>query len=336
MTINIAIVGLGMIAKNHHVPNILANPSFKFSAVVEPTGIGHQGLPVYKTQAELFAAHPEISAVSLCTPPRIRMQLAVEALRAKRHVLLEKPPAETMSEFDMIKEEAALAGTSLFATWHTQYNEAVVKCRELLAAKIKAGGHMTSLFVHWKENVGVHHPGQDWLFAQGGFGAFDNGINAFSVLRAILPQRIWIKAATLETPLNRDCSIRGLIHVGLQGSPGEYDKIDDKFRIELDNLYQGSGPCWEMTMTTSDGTQIRLLESASRLLVNGTEIPCTPSRHMATEYKLIYARFQELIASKKSDADGWPLQFCADACLMAKHVDAPEYHWPSTPPYVYP
>ena len=241
-----------------------------------------------------------------------------------------------MSEFEIIKEAAAQSGTSLFATWHTQYNDAVVKSRDLLKQKNQAGHHITSLFVHWKENVGVHHPGHDWLFAQGGFGAFDMGINAFSVLRAILPQNIWLKAATLETPTNRDCSIRALIHVGLQGSPGKYDQLDDNFRIELDNLYQADGPCWEITLTVSDGSRVKLLESASVLEVDGKNIPCVPSDHMATEYKLIYQRFADLIKKRESDADGWPLQFCADACLMAKHVAAPEYHWPATPPYVYP
>ena len=336
MAINIAIVGLGMIARNHHLPNILANPNYKLRAIVEPTINKHESLPVYHSQAALFAAHPEVQAVALCTPPRIRMQLAVEALRAGCHVLLEKPPAETMAEFEMIKDEANLSGKSLFATWHSQYNEAVFKCRDLLAQKIQSGGHVTSLFVHWKENVGVHHPGQDWLFAQGGFGVFDHGINAFSVLRAILPQKIWIKAATLETPMNRDCSIRGLIHVGLQGSPGQYDQIDDAFRIELENLYEASGPCWEITLTTNDGTKFKLFESASRLRVNDQEVPVTHYPHLTHEYKLIYQRFYELINKGQSDIDAWPLQFCADACLMAKHVDAPDYHWPTTPPYIFP
>ena len=91
MTINIAIVGLGMIARNHHVPNILANSNYNLVAVADPSGKTVENLPIYKTQAELLAAHPEIQAVALCTPPRIRMQLAVDSLRAKRHVLLEKP-----------------------------------------------------------------------------------------------------------------------------------------------------------------------------------------------------------------------------------------------------
>ena len=53
----------------------------------------------------------------------------------------------------------------------------------------------------------VWHPGQAWILEPGGLGVFDPGINALSILTRILPQPLFVTAADLAFPANRDAPI---------------------------------------------------------------------------------------------------------------------------------
>lgn len=88
----IAIIGVGKIAQDQHLPVIDASADFELAATVSTRGLGHNGLPVFKTPGELYAAMPEIELVSVCTPPGIRHQYVREALDAGKDVMMEKPP----------------------------------------------------------------------------------------------------------------------------------------------------------------------------------------------------------------------------------------------------
>ena len=170
--------------------------------MVSSRGLGHGNVPVFKTPAELYRAVPEIGVVAVNTPPGVRHGIAHEALAAGKDVLLEKPPATTLSELADLEECAKAKGRVLFATWHSIFNPAVDEARALIA---KAG--VRSLQIEWREDVKKWHPGQDWVWEPGGFGVFDPGINALSILTHILPSIAFVKSADLTYPANRQTPI---------------------------------------------------------------------------------------------------------------------------------
>lgn len=45
----------------------------------------------------------------------------------------------------------------------------------------------------WKESIRRWHPGQEWILAAGGFGVFDPGITALSILTAVLPEPVFVE-----------------------------------------------------------------------------------------------------------------------------------------------
>ena len=91
----VAIIGLGKIAHDQHIPVIAANPRFSLVAVTSQRGLTVGKLPTFPTPAEMYAAIPDIDAVAICTPPQVRFDTARAALAAGKHVMLEKPPAAT-------------------------------------------------------------------------------------------------------------------------------------------------------------------------------------------------------------------------------------------------
>jgi D-galactose 1-dehydrogenase len=66
--IPIAIVGVGKIARDQHIPTIAASDEFTLAGVVSSYA-SDLGVPVFGTMDALKTALPEVQAVSVCTPP---------------------------------------------------------------------------------------------------------------------------------------------------------------------------------------------------------------------------------------------------------------------------
>ena len=192
----IALVGIGKIALDQHVPAIAASPDWDLAATVSRNGTV-PGVEAHTDFAAFLAARPDVPVVSLTMPPVPRFAYAEAALNAGRHVMLEKPPGATLSEVHALQALAADRGLTLFATWHSRMAYAVAPAKAWLRDKTVLRAHIT-----WREDVRRWHPGQTWVFEPGGMGVFDPGINALSILTAILPAPVHLTAATLTYPEN--------------------------------------------------------------------------------------------------------------------------------------
>lgn len=82
--------------------------------------------------ATLQAALPDVDAVVVATPPTTHVPLALSALAAGKHVLVEKPLATTSAGARRLIEAAAAADRTLMVGHTFEYNPAVWKLRELV------------------------------------------------------------------------------------------------------------------------------------------------------------------------------------------------------------
>ena len=121
-----------------------------------------------------------LEAVAITTPPSVRYEIARACIEKGLHVLLEKPPAVTLSEVEELSCLAEAKGVTLFATRHARHNPAV-----RAAAQALAGKRIAEMRIVWHEDVNKWHPGQNWIWQPGGFGVFDPGINAFSIATVV-------------------------------------------------------------------------------------------------------------------------------------------------------
>ena len=197
MATKIAIVGVGKIAVDQHLPAIAASQDWELAATVSRNA-SVAGVENFTSITEMLQARPDIPVVSLCIPPVPRFDYAVEILRAGRHIMLEKPPGATLSEVHILQQLAKDAGVSMFATWHSREAADVAEAKRWMVGKTLKKLHIT-----WKEDVRRWHPGQEWIWQAGGLGVFDPGINALSILTEILHDPVHLKAADLLFPENR-------------------------------------------------------------------------------------------------------------------------------------
>jgi D-galactose 1-dehydrogenase len=299
--VRLAIVGLGKIARDQHIPAIAGTEGVELVAIVSRNA-SIDGIAHFATLDELLFAAPGIDAVALCTPPQVRQAQAAAALQAGKHVLLEKPPGATVSELTPLIASARQSGRTLFATWHSRFAPAVEPARAFLADR-----QINSVVVEWKEDVKVWHPGQAWIWEPGGLGVFDPGINALSILTRILPRPFFLTQAELSFPRNRAAPIAAdLVFSDDTGLP---------IRAEFD--WRQTGPqTWDINVETDRGRLI--LSSGGSHLVHDGHVLVDEKQ---AEYRGIYRRFVELIANGVSDADLSPLAHVADAFMLGRRRD---------------
>lgn len=305
--IRIAIIGLGKIALDQHVPAIATNPDFH---LVATAGGGRSGLaqdvPHYPDHHELLRAQGgQVDAVAICTPPGPRYVVAMDCLKAGLHVLLEKPPTSTLQELAALELLANEVQRTLFTAWHSQFAPAVT----LLAESLR-GEDVTRLRIVWHEDVRRWHPSQDWVFDVGGYGVFDPGINALSIATAVLPEPLIVTGCKMIIPAGRQSAIAAEL------------TFDGDKSASFDWRTTGT-QIWSISIGTASGRTIELSEGGSRLAIDDE----LQQLRNEGEYSGLYRRFATLVTGSRSEVDAQPLRIVADAFLIASRTLTEPFDW---------
>ena len=131
----------------------------------------------------------EADAVVVVTPPNLHTEHCLEALRAGKHVLVEKPFAKTLADAKLLVTEADKNGVTICVSQMVTYTPSTVTMRRLIKEEVygKAGFGM-QMKLGWRKK-GVHHSGEDehsYLW--------ERGIHDFDTMRfmfADTPKRMW-------------------------------------------------------------------------------------------------------------------------------------------------
>jgi D-galactose 1-dehydrogenase len=304
----IGVIGLGKIARDQHLPVIAKNSQFELAAVASQRGLTVGKALAFRDHQDLLAKTPDLDAVAICTPPQARQAIARDALLAGKHVMLEKPPTATLSELADLERLAAEKGLVLMTTWHSQYNAAVDEAKRRLRGK-----RVTRLFIDWKEDVRKWHPGQAWIFHAGGFGVFDPGINALSIVTNIMPEPVFVTGAELFFPSNAEAPIAANLAFSCGGRGDGFSAEMDWRPIERD--------VWEITVETDAGETLHLSSGGARLDVNGK----VAVEELPAEYEAIYEHFDRLLDAGESYVDAAPFQLVADAFMIGKRREVEKF-----------
>jgi predicted dehydrogenase len=300
MALKLGLVGIGKIARDQHIPALAADPRFALVATASRNA-SVDGVASFTSVEAMLAAVPELDAISICTPPQAHFDAALAALRAGKHVMLEKPPAATTRQIALLQAEAARHGRTLFQTWHSRFAAGVDAARDWVKTRTLTGGSIT-----WKEDVHHWHPGQQWIFDAGGLGVFDPGINALSVLTEVLAEEVVVNKALLEFPENQQAPIAAQLDLRTESGVA----VDTVF-----DFRQKGEQTWDIELVTTTG-RLRLSHGGGMLEIDGQ--PVAADAALAGEYPRLYARFADMVAAGSSEVDWRPFQLVADAFLIGE------------------
>jgi D-galactose 1-dehydrogenase len=311
--IRIGIVGVGKIARDQHLPCIAANPAF---ALVAGASRHAQlpGIANFRTLEQMLDGVPELDAIAICTPPQLHFDAAKLALERGKHVLMEKPPCVSLAQLGHLKQLAGAAQRTLYQTWHSQHAPAVAPAGRLLEVR-----RLRRVRVTWKEDVLKWHPGQTWIWQAGGFGVFDPGINALSILTRLIAEPIFPRSALLLIPANLEAPIAAELDLLTVGGV--------EIGVSLD--FRHTGPqTWDIDFETDQGP-FKLSAGGGVLTVDG-EPARGEAGELHGEYISIYRAFAQLIAAGRSEVDARPLELVADIFLTGRQVAVAPFEEPGS------
>jgi predicted dehydrogenase len=200
-------IGVGVIGYGYWGPNLVRNFSETLgSRVVAVCDLRPERLvlvqgryPAVETTTDYreLLANPRVDAVAIATPVRTHFELAMQALGAGKHVLVEKPLAATSEQAVRLIEEADRRNRLLMVDYTFVYSGAVRKIRELVASD-ELGD------IYYYDSVRVNLG----LFQHDVNVVWDLAVHDLSIMDYVLPSRPCAVSAT------------GMSHV-----PGEPENI---------------------------------------------------------------------------------------------------------------
>lgn len=211
-SLGFGIVGVGMIA-DYHARAIAASCGGRLVGVVSRSRAKAQAF-AQKHHAELatddlaqLLACPAVDVVCVTTPNAAHYEPALAAIRAGKHLVIEKPIEATLARVDTIIAAAEQAGVKLAPIFQSRFGEGARRLKAALNAGRFGRLALCSAYVKWQRNPGYYSGSWHGVSAQDGGGVCMNqAIHAIDLLQwfAGMPEEVF--AWTTRC-----------VHVGIEG-----------------------------------------------------------------------------------------------------------------------
>ncbi|NKX45731.1 Gfo/Idh/MocA family protein [Roseicyclus persicicus] len=99
---------------------------------------------------------PDIHLVDVCLPPHLHVPVAVQALEAGKHVVLEKPIAPSLADCDRLAEAETRSGRRLFPVFQYRYGRGTAALDALIAAGLAGRPQVAALETHWNRGAAYY------------------------------------------------------------------------------------------------------------------------------------------------------------------------------------
>ena len=188
-----------------------------------------QGISGYRDAAELIA-DAEVGTVSVCLPHYLHFPVAQAAIRAGKHVLVEKPLTTSVAEGEQLVDAAAAAGVALGVSHNQLFYAAHAEAKRL----IDAGTIGSPVFIRLRLGAGPLWGGwRDSPDLAGGGLLADAGVHRLYLARYLFGPVREVRAI-LDVPRQQgetfavvilvfESGARGLIEANQHGPPGTFD-----------------------------------------------------------------------------------------------------------------
>ena len=184
--IRVGVLGCGSVGERHYLPDLASSPHVELVAVCDVDearavrAARYHGVPRHYTDLGAMLSGSEFELLCNLTPMRLHAPLALQALRAGRHVLNEKPLATSLQEADELLEEADRRGLIVTAA----PNAVLSPTFRAAAEAIDVGEIGTACSARGR--YGHSGPHEPWFYQQGGGALFDLGVYNVVTLTGLL------------------------------------------------------------------------------------------------------------------------------------------------------
>jgi predicted dehydrogenase len=190
--VRIAFLGCGFITGVHSrhlksfTPDVVRSYASRDRVKADEFCRRYGGDGTYPSYAEAIA-DPRVDAVVVAVPPRFHLDLTLQALRAGKHILVEKPAFVRMADYEAVRAERDRATRVVLVGENDHYKPLAVKLRQLLADD--AIGEL--VFGHFVTIARRLKTGTDWRNDEemaGGDAFFEEGIHWLHIAGSLGPK----------------------------------------------------------------------------------------------------------------------------------------------------
>lgn len=228
----VAVIGCGNIANNAHIPAYMKNPEaeIKYFCDIIPeraeAAVTKYGCGTAITDYHQALNDPEIEAVSVCTPNKVHPLIAMDALKAGKNVLCEKPAARTYQEALEMQKVQHQTGKVLNIGVVNRFNDGV----RLIKKYIDSGklGEVYHVYVSFRAHRSI--PGIGGAFTTkeiaGGGALIDWGVHFLDIVMFCCsdPKPLTV---TGETFSKLGSDMQGYAYKDMWAGPPKFDGVYD-------------------------------------------------------------------------------------------------------------
>jgi UDP-N-acetylglucosamine 3-dehydrogenase len=238
-----AVIGAGQIAQRGHLPGY-QKAGIEIVALCDSThpelesiASKYQVERCYRDWQEMLTCGG-FDVVSVCTPPFLHCQMAVEATSLGYHVLVEKPMAMSLEECDRMIEAAQKAGVLLMISHNQRFMAPHQIAKEILDSGILGKPYMVhGVFGH--AGPELWSPTQQWYFRpeRAGQGVItDLGYHKLDLIRWIFGQE-FVQIVSINNTFEKSTSLEDSAVFSFQLSGGTLGTVQVSwvFRPEWEN-----------------------------------------------------------------------------------------------------
>ncbi|RXK56067.1 Gfo/Idh/MocA family oxidoreductase [Oleiharenicola lentus] len=174
-----AVVGTGMIA-GYHAQAIAQTPGAKLVGVVSRSAdrgvafAAKHGIPVITATVEEMVARADVQVLNVTTPSGAHLNPALTAIRAGKHVVVEKPLEITPARCDQIIAAAEQQGVKVAAIFQGRFGAGAQKVKAAVEAGRLGRLVLASAYVKWHRTVEYYKTAWKGTWELDGGGALMN------------------------------------------------------------------------------------------------------------------------------------------------------------------
>ncbi len=244
--LKVAVIGCGAIANSAHIPSYLNNPDaeIKYFCDIIPER-AQKAVEKYGCGTAIIDYHdalndPEIEAVSVCTPNNMHPVIAIDALRAGKNVLCEKPAARTYAEALEMQKVQHETGKVLNIGVVNRFNNGVNVIKNIIdSGELGEVFHVYASFRAYRSIPGL---GGDFTTkaVAGGGALIDWGVHYLDIVMYCCGDPI-PKTVSGETFSRLGQDMKNYVYTDMWAGPPKYDGTYD-VEDSVTGLIRTSGP----------------------------------------------------------------------------------------------
>jgi predicted dehydrogenase len=187
-TFGFGIVGIGLIA-DFHAQAIATIPGAKLIGVATRNAdkarafAAKHGAPFHTTDIAALVARPDIHAVCITTPSGAHLEPALAAIRAGKHVVIEKPIEITTARTDEILRAAELAKVHVAPIFQSRFGEGARTVKAAIDAGRLGRLVLASNYVKWHRTRGYYTAPRGVYANDGGGAVINQAIHGLDLLQ---------------------------------------------------------------------------------------------------------------------------------------------------------